>query len=110
MVISETEGISLEVLLVFRGNYTAFYGRSDIMIKFKQGSVGNINTGETVDIVVKSWSPNSLRDILIGGAIVISGIAYLTVSAFKNGCCKMEEAEFTALTKAGCVKNLPEQN
>lgn len=37
------------------------------MIKFKQGNIGNPRTGEYKDIVVKAATPNSLKDILIGG-------------------------------------------
>lgn len=70
------------------------------MIKFKQGYVTNTTTGATKDIVVKAVTPNTLKDILIGGAVVLMGITYLTVTAFKNGSKKFEEAEFQALSDA----------
>ena len=63
------------------------------MIKFKQGSITNVKTGVAKDIVVKAVTPNNLRDILIGGGMVLVGIAYLTTTAFKNGSKKYEEAE-----------------
>jgi hypothetical protein len=67
-----------------------------IMIKFKQGW---IETAEGVrkDIVVKSAGPNTLKDALIGGAIVLVGIAYLTVTAFTNGAKRYEDAEFKTM-------------
>ena len=63
------------------------------MIKFKQGSITNVKTGVAKDIVVKAVTPNNLRDILIGGGMVLVGIVYLTTTAFKNGSKKYEEAE-----------------
>ena len=63
------------------------------MIKFKQGTIGNPNTGVSKDVIVKAASPNSLKDVLIGGGIVLVGITYLTTTAFKNGSKKYEEAE-----------------
>lgn len=63
------------------------------MIKFKQGTIGNPNTGVSKDVIVKAASPNSLKDVLIGGGMVLVGIAYLTTTAFKNGSKKYEEAE-----------------
>lgn len=73
------------------------------MIKFKRGYVTNPETGVSKDIVVKTASPNTLKDILIGGGIVLIGIAYLTTTAFKNGSKKFEEAEFKALHDAGLI-------
>lgn len=63
------------------------------MIKFKQGTIGNPNTGVSKDVIVKAASPNSLKDVLIGGGMVLVGIAYLTTTAFKNGSKTYEEAE-----------------
>lgn len=68
------------------------------MIKFKQGGVTNPLTGEYKDIVVKAVAPNNLKDILIGGSMVLIGITYLTVTAFKNGSKAFEDAEFKTLT------------
>ena len=55
------------------------------MIKSKFGPITNPKTGETKDIVVNALSKRSLRDILIGGGIIMVGITYLTISTFKNG-------------------------
>lgn len=75
------------------------------MIKFKQGSIGNIkaNDGSYKDIVVKSAAPNTLRDSLIGGAIVMAGIAYLTVTAFKSGSKAFEKAELYTMRDCGVI-------
>ena len=73
------------------------------MIKFKQGYIQN-NEGVGKDIVVKSAAPNKLSDLLIGGVMVMIGITYLTVTAFKNGSEKFEEAEYQTLDKLGLLK------
>ena len=62
------------------------------MIKFKQGNIGNYQ-GEWRDIVVKAKAPNTLRDALIGGGMVMAGIAYLTYTAFRHGSAAYERAE-----------------
>lgn len=61
------------------------------MLKFNKGWIGN-NEGIKKDIVVKAVSPNTLKDSLIGGCIVLIGITYLTITAFKNGMDKYEDA------------------
>ena len=73
------------------------------MIKFNKGSVTNPNTMITKDIIVKSGSPNKIRDIVIGGGMALAGIVYLTVTAFKHGADKMEEAELQALSDADLI-------
>ena len=67
------------------------------MIKSKFGPIRNTETGKEKDINVKAVSPNNFKDILIGGGIVLVGITYLTVSAFKNGAKAFEEAEYKVL-------------
>lgn len=73
------------------------------MIKFKYGSITNPKTGVTKDIVVKSLAPNHLKDALIGGAIVLGGIAYLTVTAFRNGAEKFDAAEYNTFEELGLI-------
>lgn len=68
------------------------------MINFKQGSITNPKTGVTKDIVVKAVAPNNLKDIIIGGGMVLVGIVYLTLTAFKNGSRKFEAAECKTLS------------
>ena len=65
-----------------------------------QGWVANPETGKQKDIVVTAKSPNTLKDILIGGGIVVIGITYLTVKAFKRGSYTFELAELKALSDA----------
>ena len=62
------------------------------MIKFKQGSIGD-GKGEWRDVIVKAKAPNTLRDALIGGSMVMVGIAYLTYTAFRHGSDALEMAE-----------------
>ena len=66
------------------------------MIKFKQGELKNMK-GTIKDIVVKSATPNKFKDMLIGGGIVLVGIAYLTTTAFRYGSEKFEEAEYKTM-------------
>lgn len=70
------------------------------MVKFKHGSVTNPQNGVTKDIIVKSMLPNKIIDALIGGSIVLIGVTYLTVTAFRNGFVKFEAAELEALSDA----------
>lgn len=72
------------------------------MIKFKQGELENME-GTIKDIVVKSATPNKFKDMLIGGVIVLVGIAYLTTTAFRYGSEKFEEAEFKTMVDLGII-------
>ena len=67
------------------------------MIKSVYGPITNPKTGETKDIVVTALSTKNIRDFLIGGAIVLIGISYLALSAFKNGATAFEAAEYATL-------------
>ena len=75
------------------------------MIKFKQGSI-TTQGGVTKDIIVKAATPNTLKDILIGGSMVLAGLTYLTVSAFKYGAKKFEDAEFRAMDELGLFEKV----
>lgn len=72
------------------------------MIKFKQGELKNME-GTIKDIVVKSATPNKFKDMLIGGGIVLVGIAYLTATAFRYGSEKFEEAEYKTMVDLGII-------
>lgn len=72
------------------------------MIKFKQGELKNME-GTIKDIVVKSATPNKFKDMLIGGVIVLVGIAYLTTTAFRYGSEKFEEAEYKTMVNLGII-------
>lgn len=72
------------------------------MIKFKQGELKNMK-GTIKDIVVKSATPNKFKDMLIGGGIVLVGIAYLTITAFRYGSEKFEEAEYKTMVDLGII-------
>ena len=72
------------------------------MIKFKQGELKNME-GTIKDIVVKSATPNKFKDMLIGGGIVLVGIAYLTITAFRYGSEKFEEAEYKTMVNLGII-------
>lgn len=74
------------------------------MIKSIYGPITNPVTGKSKDILVKC-KPNSLKDILIGGSLVAVGIAYLTVTAFKNGSNAFEIAEYNTLKDLDLFKD-----
>lgn len=73
------------------------------MIKFTQGQLRNME-GDAKDIVVKSAAPNTLKDMLVGGAILLVGIIYLTKNAFKNGAKKFEAAEYQTMVDLGIIE------
>lgn len=73
------------------------------MIKFNQGYVINETNGQRRDIVVKAAGANTFKEMLLGGGLILAGIAYLTAAAFKRGAQKYEDAEFQALCDAGLV-------
>lgn len=72
------------------------------MIKFKQGELKNME-GTSKDIVVKSATPNKFKDMIVGGGIVLVGIAYLTITAFRYGSEKFEEAEYKTMVNLGII-------
>lgn len=72
-------------------------------MKFSFGDITNPNTGIKKDIVVETIMPNRIRDVAIGGSLVIAGIAYLTSTAFKYGAKKYGIAEFKTLDDLGLI-------
>lgn len=75
------------------------------MIKSKYGPITNPKTGETKDIVVDILSLKNAKDFLIGGGIVLVGLSYLTISAFKNGARAFEQAEYDTLEALDLFKD-----
>lgn len=73
------------------------------MIKFTQGNITSIEKRVTKDIVVKALAPNKLKEILIGGGLVMIGVAYLTYTAFRNGSRAFDEAETRTLEELGLL-------
>lgn len=73
------------------------------MINFKQGWIEN-NDGVRKDIVVKSATPNTLKDALIGGGLVVAGLVYLTSTAFRNGSKGFSDAEYKTMVDLGIIE------
>ena len=73
------------------------------MINYKAGGITNM-AGDYKDIVVSAKAPNKLKDALIGGGLVLTGIAYLTYTAFRHGARAFEKAEFDTQYKLGILK------
>ena len=74
------------------------------MIKFNCGWIGDSKTGAKKDIVVKAATPNTLRDALIGGGLILVGVTYLTVTAFKNGAKRFDDAPWKTLDDLGLLE------
>ncbi len=75
------------------------------MIKFKQSSLCRSDGSYGTDIIVTAKLPVKVRDAVIGGSLIVSGILYLTIRAFKNGAMAYEVAEMNALAKIGAIDN-----
>ena len=73
-------------------------------MKFNYGWVRNTETGKKAEVVVKSAMPNTVKDLLIGVALVGTGILYLTYTAFRHGVDRHENAELEALKSADLIK------
>ena len=68
------------------------------MIIYKSGPITDPKTNISKDIGVRfSNSKNGLRDMLIGGGLTLVGIAYLTITSFRNGAQAFEDAEVNTL-------------
>ena len=76
------------------------------MIKKVLGDVWTLDKAKKADVVLKAAFPNNLKQMLIGGSLIISGIVYLTVGAFINGAVKSLEAEDEALEEIGCINSI----
>lgn len=75
------------------------------MIKSIYGPITNPRTGESKDIIVNAITSKNLKDILIGSGIVLAGVAYLTLTTFKNGANAFEEAEYKTLEELHLFTN-----
>lgn len=76
------------------------------MIIYKSGPIINPKTNVKKDINVGfSNSKNGLRDLLIGGGLMLVGIAYLTITSFRNGAQAFEDAEYHTLENLGLLNN-----
>lgn len=75
------------------------------MVKFNAYSLQG-KDGREGQVVVKSATPNTIRDSLIGGGIVMAGIIYLTTTAFKHGCKEFDKAEFNTMVDLGIIEGV----
>lgn len=72
------------------------------MPKLNYGDISNTDRTEVEDIDV-TLKPSSIKDLLIGGALVITGIGYLVVKAFKHGSDEYYKSELKAQSRLGIV-------
>ena len=71
--------------------------------------LGNVaNDGKKEDIIVNSLCRDNLRTGLIGGGIIAAGIAFILISAFKNGAYEAMLQEFNAQDRLGLIKTISE--
>lgn len=80
------------------------------MIKLKTGAMyGRLGSDRTDhEVVIPVSSPISLKDILIGGGMVVTGIIYLTYTAFSNGAKAFERGELYTMRDCGIIDWDPE--
>ena len=75
-------------------------------MKIKFGYLTGADGGTTEDIIVKSALPNKAKDVLIGGGMILFGVAYLCYTAFKNGVNEAAIAEQRVYKNAGYLNEL----
>lgn len=69
---------------------------------FKYGPIKSTKTGQVKDIDV-NLTADFVKDILIGGAIALAGIAYIAIKSFKNGADEYDKAELRTLKELDLV-------
>lgn len=74
-------------------------------MKFNLGNVVSMDGKKSSDIIVKAKLPNQIKEILVGGGLIVGGIIYLTTTAFYNGSLVFDEAEMKALDNIGALKD-----
>lgn len=79
------------------------------MSKLYYGRVTN-DVGESEEIIVDSTFPNKIKDLGVGLLLIASGVIYLTKTAFKNGCDKMDQAEFKTLNDLDILRRAGEED
>ena len=77
-------------------------------MKFKHGDIGTFE-GRTMDIIVDSKeAPIKVKDVLIGAALITSGVIYLMRKAFRSGASAFEAGEYNTLEALGLIKDTNE--
>lgn len=71
-------------------------------MKLNFGPISNY-AGESMDICINKIIPNKPIDILIGGALIVGGVLYLTSTAYRDGANAFEDAEFKVLEALGLI-------
>lgn len=81
------------------------------MIKIKTGTVlgGVTEAGDiSKEIVIPTHRMLGLKDCLIGGGMVLAGIAYFTYAAFMNGAKAFEREELWTMKDCGIIDEYPD--
>lgn len=78
------------------------------MLHLNYGDISTEDQSRTEEIDV-SLKPSSIKDLLIGGALVITGIGYLVAKAFKHGSDEYYKSELKAQSRLGII-DLPEKD
>lgn len=82
---------------------TAFHKTSFYFVKFRQGRVRATDNYDWQEIIVTAKAPNKVKEVLIGGGLIISGVSYLTYKAFRNGASAFDDAQTDALKKINVI-------
>ena len=72
-------------------------------MKFRQGRVSATDNYDWQEIIVTTKAPNKVKEVLIGGGLIISGVSYLTYKAFRNGASAFDDAQTDALKKINVI-------
>lgn len=75
----------------------------DLMFKFKGGPITNPKTNQTKDVIAVI-SKTDVKDILIGGSLIIAGTIYLVGTSFRNGAKAYDLAEYNTLKELGLIR------
>ena len=72
-------------------------------MKLDFGNVGSTDGTKYSSIICKSATGLKIKDLLIGGGLIISGILYISKMAYKHGANAFYVSETKALNEVGVL-------
>lgn len=69
--------------------------------KVNLGYIRTLDNTKKADIIAKSFLPTKVKDLLIGGGLVLLGGGYLLAKAFSNGANEAMHAQYDAEEECG---------
>lgn len=74
-------------------------------MKVNLGDITNPDTNVTKDVVAKTNIGLKLKDLIIGGGLVLTGVSWIALKAFEHGANTAMKAEYDTLEDLGLFKN-----